>query len=88
MAECIDTIGRSVYLGPAERLFGSFGRAMDKAGAAIAVGASAMVVSLLEWQRRAEERASLHAVSDELLKDVGLTRADVAAEAGKPFWLR
>jgi uncharacterized protein YjiS (DUF1127 family) len=88
MAECIDTIGRSTYLGPAERLFGSFGRTMDKLGIAIAECAVAVVLGLLAWQRRAEERAALYSVSDEMLKDVGLTRADIAAEAGKSFWLR
>lgn len=88
MAECIDTIGQSTYLGPAERLFGSLGRTVDRIGAATAEGMVAMVLGLLEWQRRANERATLQTLSDEMLRDVGLSRADIAGEAGKPFWLR
>ncbi|WP_290981759.1 DUF1127 domain-containing protein [Ferrovibrio sp.] len=88
MAECIDTIGQSPYLGPAERLFGSLGRAVDRIGKSAAEGMVAMVLGLLEWQRRADERATLQTLSDEMLRDVGLSRADIAGEAGKPFWLR
>lgn len=29
---------------------------------------------LLDWQRRASERAHLHELSDHVLKDIGLTR--------------
>ncbi len=88
MAECIDTIGQSPYLGPAERLFGSLGRAVDRIGKATAEVMVAMVLGLLEWQRRANERSTLQTLSDEMLRDVGLSRADIAGEAGKPFWLR
>ncbi|MCF4124178.1 DUF1127 domain-containing protein [Methylobacterium sp. SyP6R] len=48
-------------------------------------------VSLLQrlelWADRWHERRALLACPDELLKDVGLSRADAAREAGKPFWI-
>ena len=40
----------------------------------------------LIWQARASERAALASLNDHLLKDVGLTRADVWRESRKPFW--
>ncbi len=42
--------------------------------------------ALLAWQARVSERAHLRALDDRLLKDMGLSRADVAREAAKPFW--
>ncbi|MFC3675615.1 DUF1127 domain-containing protein [Ferrovibrio xuzhouensis] len=42
--------------------------------------------ALLGWQRRARQRGQLAGMSDSDLKDVGLSRSDVAAEADKPFW--
>lgn len=42
---------------------------------------------LFEWQERAAQRRALLALDDRLLKDVGLTRADVEQEIRKPFWL-
>lgn len=41
---------------------------------------------LVAWQTRANERAALAGLDDAALKDMGLTRADVSAEADKPFW--
>ncbi|HSR71817.1 MAG TPA: DUF1127 domain-containing protein [Kiloniellales bacterium] len=41
---------------------------------------------LLLWQARAAERRQLAEMSDHLLKDMGLTRADVSRECAKPFW--
>jgi uncharacterized protein YjiS (DUF1127 family) len=38
------------------------------------------------WAARHEQRRALHALSDDLLQDIGRSRADVAAEADKPFW--
>lgn len=42
--------------------------------------------TLLTWQDRARSRHHLRSLGDEHLKDIGLSRADVEAEAGKPFW--
>lgn len=41
---------------------------------------------LFVWQERATERAHLASLDDRLLKDMGISRADVAQEIHKPFW--
>ena len=41
---------------------------------------------LLTWQERAQQRHELETLNDHMLRDIGLTRADVMAEATKPFW--
>lgn len=38
------------------------------------------------WWSRARERRALAALNEYQLRDVGLTRADVAREIAKPFW--
>ena len=43
---------------------------------------------LLTWQERARQRGQLNCLSDHMLRDIGLTRADVLAEATKRFWQR
>ncbi len=42
---------------------------------------------LLVWQDRERQRHHLRGLDDRLLKDMGLSHADVAHEAAKPFWL-
>ncbi|KAF1068079.1 MAG: hypothetical protein GAK45_01473 [Pseudomonas citronellolis] len=41
---------------------------------------------LRHWQRVARQRRQLAAMSDEMLKDIGLSRADVLGESETPFW--
>lgn len=41
---------------------------------------------VLTWHERARQRRHLQSLSDHMLRDLGLTRADVLAEASKPFW--
>lgn len=41
---------------------------------------------LLLWQARWRERARLDRLSDHMLKDLGISRADASREVGKPFW--
>jgi uncharacterized protein YjiS (DUF1127 family) len=41
---------------------------------------------LLEWQDRARQRRQLASLESHILKDLGLSRADVAGESSKPFW--
>jgi len=38
------------------------------------------------WQIVAWERRQLAAMSDDMLKDIGMSRADVAQESERPFW--
>ena len=39
-----------------------------------------------DWRRRIRSRAELLRFSDRQLRDIGVTRADVAREHAKPFW--
>jgi uncharacterized protein YjiS (DUF1127 family) len=43
---------------------------------------------LLLWKERARQRRALYGSSDHLLKDIGLSRADVESEVGKRPWHR
>ncbi len=43
--------------------------------------------TLLSWQDRADQRASLASLDDHMLEDIGLTRADVYREYRKPLWV-
>ena len=43
---------------------------------------------LLLWLQRHRERHALAAFSDDMLKDIGLSRADIDVEARKAFWRR
>jgi uncharacterized protein YjiS (DUF1127 family) len=40
------------------------------------------------WHARERERVYLAEMSDHQWKDLGLSRADLAAELSKPFWRR
>jgi len=44
--------------------------------------------TLFVWLQRHNSRKSLAHLSDHMLKDVGLTKAQVEAEISKPFWVR
>ncbi len=41
---------------------------------------------LLLWTERAGQRHRLAELNDHMLRDIGLSRADVMAEVSKPFW--
>ncbi len=41
---------------------------------------------LRRWQQVRSERRQLWSLSDAMLKDIGLTRADVERESSRPFW--
>ena len=43
---------------------------------------------LLVWLQRRRERRQLAGLSDHVLKDIGVTRADVDGETRKTFWRR
>jgi uncharacterized protein YjiS (DUF1127 family) len=46
------------------------------------------LVALEVWLDRHHQRRSLLELDDHILHDIGLSRADVEAEAKKPFWQR
>lgn len=41
---------------------------------------------IVRWHELHRERVMLAGMSDEALKDIGLSRADVEQEALRPFW--
>ena len=47
---------------------------------------SSLLVLVQTWFARAHERRMLLQLDERMLKDIGVTRADVAHEASKPFW--
>ena len=66
-------------------------RGLLSAGPQIAVAAVATLPArifslLLAWQERAAQRRMLQQLDDYMLRDMGLSRADVAREADKPVW--
>jgi len=44
------------------------------------------VDAVLTWQQRARERRQLMRLSDHMLRDIGISRAEALGEAEKPFW--
>ena len=41
---------------------------------------------VLHWRELARQRRELATMSDEALKDIGLSRADIQQEVERPFW--
>ena len=39
-----------------------------------------------KWRERSRQRHALLRLDDRMLRDIGLSRADVDCEASKPFW--
>lgn len=54
--------------------------------AAIPTAFTPLPALLRLWLQRARQRRRLATLDAHLLRDVGLTRQDALAEAGKPFW--
>jgi uncharacterized protein YjiS (DUF1127 family) len=67
---------------PAQRPIRSWTRFVH----AVDGGLEAMVDTLLTWQRRHKDRMHLMSLDDRLLRDIGISNADVDHEASKPFW--
>ena len=61
------------------------GAAPRHAGRIVAV-ATLLADLLSTWLRRARERSALQGLDDGMLKDIGVTRADIEFEVHKPFW--
>jgi uncharacterized protein YjiS (DUF1127 family) len=40
-----------------------------------------------EWRRRARSRHELYGLSDQTLRDIGVSRCDAQHEGNKPFWM-
>jgi len=54
--------------------------------AAVAMSVARAADLLVSWRRRTADRQHLLTLDDGMLRDIGLSRADVETEAGKPFW--
>ena len=54
--------------------------------AAFLLAARRMAQMVWVWRSRAETRRAMSMLSDHVLRDIGLTRADVDREVMKPFW--
>ena len=57
----------------------SLGWSLGRAPARIAEAA-------LAWHERARQRRALLQLSDHMLRDIGIARAEAVGEADKPFW--
>jgi uncharacterized protein YjiS (DUF1127 family) len=55
-------------------------------GARARTALSALADAFSAWQERLDQRRTLARLDDRLLRDMGLTRADVEQEVSKPFW--
>jgi uncharacterized protein YjiS (DUF1127 family) len=49
-------------------------------------GLMRIVDTLFMWQERARQRRFLAAAGNAILGDIGIGRAEIEAETGKPFW--
>lgn len=46
----------------------------------------AVLETMLGWAERARQRRALLSLDDWMLKDIGLSRADIMREYDKPIW--
>ncbi len=67
------------YAGPRRPTAASFGKFLIEA-------ATRALRTLLTWQERDRQRHALAQLDARMLKDVGLSRAEVDLELRKPFW--
>lgn len=69
---------------------GQRGAATKTANARSQTGLAAIVrhaaETLTKWQDRTNGRHALLKLDDRMLRDIGISRADAAREADKPFW--
>jgi uncharacterized protein YjiS (DUF1127 family) len=47
---------------------------------------AAVIEEVMTWHERVRQRRQLQSLSDHMLRDIGIGRADVELEAAKPFW--
>lgn len=74
-------------------IYGTHGRETPRFGAVIASLWAAIerrliafFESLAAWQDRAAQRHHLSQLDERMLRDIGLSQADVRRELEKPFW--
>ncbi len=47
---------------------------------------TSLFTTLRKWRRRARDRGELSGLSDRMLGDIGISRADAVYLSSKPFW--
>lgn len=87
MVECIDTI-HDRGPGPLETAAARVSLVMLGAARLLDRAAIRSVDLICDWRARAAERHTLRSLDDRMLKDVGLSRADLERELHKSFWQR
>ena len=55
-------------------------------GESVGTTVAGIFQTLENWAERARQRRHLARLDDHMLKDIGLSRATMQAEAVKPFW--
>jgi len=85
MTDCIGTIPT---LRPLESATVWLFRGLLRAARAGDRLTSAVLLELVEWRWRSSQREILRALDERMLKDVGLSRADIDRELQKPVWYR
>ncbi|MDE1164156.1 MAG: DUF1127 domain-containing protein [Pseudomonas sp.] len=55
-------------------------------GSALRFSLRGLIHTLQRWRQLAWERNELAQMSDDALKDIGMSRADVTRETERPFW--
>ena len=73
----------SVRVGASCGTLGSGTVGYQPAGRALA---AQIVETVLTWVERVRQRRQLGQLSDHMLRDIGLSRADVESEVAKRFW--
>lgn len=69
-----------------ERLSGRTSAPGGRAFAPSRSRAASLLRYVLTWSERIRQRQALQALDEWVLKDIGLSRADVMREYDKPFW--
>jgi len=82
-SDCINTM---THFGPVQLPPRSWRQWLAE-GARIAGRDVMHLVRIVEtWSQRARERRALMDLDDRMMKDIGISRADVFVESSKPFW--
>ncbi len=61
----------------------TYGRHSD---ASLPISMAQVLALAGSWHQRARQRRQLVELSDRQLADIGISRVEACAEAGKPFW--
>ena len=59
----------------------------ERTSGRLVTGLGDILAMVARWAERSAQRRHLLELEDYLLRDMGVTRADVEHEASKPFWV-